>query len=267
MGCIDFEYDNQKLSDYGCRVCHIDNRPNGAVKTSGEFSLDTLSSGTNKFDLLNAHYTAPYYFEIEICKINGGYFEDKEITKFQRWLQRKTYLKFKPIYEEKKAVDIYFKGTFKSVDPIVFGGNVIGIKLYFSTNSSNGCYEKVAYTYELTEDSKSFSIYSLSDDIGYIYVDMTIECLGEGKLTIDNSLVTDRRTIIDNCVAGEVITISGKYQQIISNMRENLCEDFNFSYPVLSTVYEEVNSMNNYTFSIPCIVTLSYSPICRLGVL
>jgi len=84
-----------------------------------------------------------------------------------------------------------------------------------------------------------------------------------GKLTIYNA-IENRETIIENCVAGEVITMD--YPIIKSNISShdlNIQNDFNWKFFRIANTYN--NSRNDLIISLPCIMKVEYSPIIKVG--
>ena len=112
---------------------------------------------------------------------------------------------------------------------------------------------------------ETISLYDQSDEIGYIYPDMTIRCLESGNLKIQNSMEDDRNFYLANVESGEIITLHGEEQIIESNRSShNIYDDFNFKFPRICNTYENKN--NVLTFSIPIECTLTYSPIRKVGI-
>ena len=58
-------------------------------------------------------------------------------------------------------------------------------------------------------------------------------------------------------------------------MRDNLYNNFNFTYPKIGNDYKDVdddgyysdNMENIFTVNIPCTITFKYSPICKMGII
>ena len=109
----------------------------------------------------------------------------------------------------------------------------------------------------------NFTIYSVSDEIGFINPYVTIQILAEGDLTIKNSM-DDYYTQIKNCTYLEEIKLDCKNKLIFtSNNSHNISNDFNFIFPKIYNSEEE--NENVYTLSLPCNVSIDYSPIIKVG--
>ena len=89
---------------------------------------------------------------------------------------------------------------------------------------------------------------------------MSVEVLSAGNLTIQNSR-DDRHTLVNNCVANEIITFSKVLQIHSSVSSHKLANDFNWYFPRISNGYEDVE--NIFTFSLPCKYQITYDPIVK----
>ena len=277
MYCIDFEYDGQRLSDYGCGVCHISGSADlNTVSLGSKITFNTINmTQQNKFKLISTQYDEAYTTTLEIAKFdcrdrNNHIFSTAEIAKLTRWLNRKKYCKFKMIYLDGKCANMYYMGTF-NVDMIVYGGNVIGLQLTLQTNAPFAYYDPIDCEMNFDKPGAMASIYDMSDEIGYIYPNnVIIKCLASGNLTINNSQDGNRNTVINNCINGEILTLDGENKIITSSKNhEKLYNDFNYNFIRISNKYENNmdNTQNIFTASMPCNITFTYSPICKAGLM
>lgn len=273
MCFIDFEYNNQKLSDYGCIVCKI---------TSGT-GVNTLSMGNNvvfntiqkrnKFKKTSYKYESPYSNDIiEICKnpsSSNSTFSLNEVAALMRWLNQKEYSEFRMIYENGEHSNVHYMAYF-NVEVITLAGDIIGLNLKMETNAPFGYYDEVHCDMDFSTGTESISIYDLSDEIGFIYPsDVVIECLKDGDLTIHNSQDGLRNTVINNCVVGEILTLDGENKIITSSKAHvKLYNDFNYNFIKVSNKNENtINDIRNtFTVSIPCKISFTYSPIAKVGI-
>ena len=101
----------------------------------------------------------------------------------------------------------------------------------------------------------------ISDEIGYIYPNLKITINQSGDLILENKS-QNCKTIIKNCVSGEVITIDGEAHIISSNkVAHKIYNDFNYSFFKIGNNYDD--RMNHITASLPCTVEISYVPIVK----
>lgn len=281
MYCIDFEYDGQRLSDYGCIVCHItDDGGVSAINIGSQLTFNTLPMNSlNKFKLMSTQYSEAYTVTFEITKYNckepdEDTFTQEEISQLMRWLNKKRFKKFKMIYEDGELAEVYYNASF-NVNPITFFGNIIGLQLTLQTDAPFGYYEEVEHVMEFTEDNLDHSYFDTSDEIGYIYPSsMIIEILSDGDFEMVNSQESDRITIIKNCMAGEVITLVENKTISSSAIHGTLYNDFNYVFPRICNENEDIygygyiddNMENIFTVNMPCKITFKYSPICKMGI-
>lgn len=276
MYCIDFEYDGQRLSEYGCVVCHIsDDSDLKTISMGSKITFNTINIvQQNKIKKMSTQYDEAYTTTFEIGKFNcntnsDGTFSKEEVSGLMRWLNKKDYYKFKMIYENGEFGNVYYMGSF-NVEAITYGGSIIGLSLTLQTNAPFGYYEPVSCELNFSTAEDEVVVYDVSDEIGSIYVqDVTIECLESGDLTIHNSQDGLRSTVIKNCIAGEVLTLDGENKIITSSENHSkLYNDFNYNYIKISNKNESTidEIANVFTVSLPCHIKFTYSPICKVGI-
>ena len=278
MYCIDFEYDGQRLSDYGCVVCHISSSPDlNTVNIGSQITFNTINLPLqNKFKAMSAQYQEAYTTTFEIGKFNCNTENDcvltqEEVSSLMRWLNRKRYCKFKMIYENDEFGNIYYIGSF-NVQMITYCGDVIGLELTLQTNAPFGYYESIdcKMNFITGGDTEKISVFDISDEIGSIYPhNVKIKCLDSGDLIIHNSQDGKRSTVINNCVEGEILMLDGENKIITSSENHvRLYNDFNYNFIKISNKSENtINDIQNeFTVSLPCEISFSYSPICKMGI-
>lgn len=282
MNFTDFEYNGQRLSEFGCMVCVI-NGSTGAdtVDVGNKIKFNTINNqsknNANRFMLYQSTYEDPFAKSFEICKnvcndANDKYFSDDEVRRIVRWLNQKKFHKFKMIYSDGQYSNIYYNGSF-NVQLIVLGEQVIGMELSFESSSPYGLYEPLSYYMDFSDTNNKFVVYDQSDESGYIYPeDVKIEILENGNLTIYNSL-DDDKVVINGCTSGEIITFDIPTKSIMSNRRDSTIQNY-FNYNFLKVVNkngdftsEEDYAKNVYTTNLKCIISFSYSPIAKIGVI
>ena len=277
MSYTDFEYNGLRLSDFGCMVCSFGG--GGELKTSSmgsNLTLNTITDKNNNFTIISTEYGEAYSEPFQICKKNchgnDMSFSHSELSKIMRWLNKRSYFKFKPIFDN--DTNIYYMGTF-NIQKITLAGNVVGLELTFIADAPFGYYENNDFVMDFSDITKNYMLYDMSDEVGYIYPSyLEIKCLANGTLRINNSQ-ENKVVEIKNCVNGEIITLDGKNKIIQTNVaHKGLYNDFNYNFvkvirkEIIEDGYEDENSnLNIYSVSLPCIIKLVYSPICKLGVL
>lgn len=287
MSFTDFEYNGQRLSDFGCMVCQFDTPGLKTVSIGSNLSLNTVNKSTiNRFDIMSTKYDEPYTNTFQICKhscekynLGTMNIEEELVSQLYRWLNKKKNRKFKMLYSDGKCSDMYFKGTFPTINALVLNEEVVGLELTFTANAPFGYYEPLEFYMEFSNTDTEFCIYDTSDEEGAIYpskIEITI--LEDGDLEICNSMET-KRTIIKNCIAGETITFDDVTKNPTSDVAHpRLYNDFNYTFirimnkcgdndDYYAVSNEEDKRENIFTVNLPCNIYLKYSPVCKMGVI
>lgn len=269
MYAKDFEYDGQSLSDYNCIVCDFDGS-SGAVFASAGSSI-TFNKTSRNFgrgsSLSGIQYDECITATFDICKDpdvtfeSDIYFTSDECRDIMRWLNRGSFHKFRVLYDDDDIDTFYYNASF-NIEKIKVGERVCGLRLTMETDKpyAYGADEKFSFTVTRVTTAKTFMVKDVSDDIGDIYPKLHIICNGAGNLEIYNATL-DKKTIIQNCVKGEEITIDGNILMITSTSSDNVWDRFNYVFPQLTNSLK--NKVNNFNFSLPCVATITYTPIIK----
>ena len=259
------EGDGRYLKNWGCMICYTD------VSSNFE-TLDYVAQRT--YDSISQHYgkkfglTVSYYEDrievsFQICKYSCNtqmtYFTPDEIRELRRWLSRPRYHKFKLI--QPKWADYYLNGSF-NISELQLGGRTYVLELNFVSDSPLVRHEPIKKKFEIIDPkTDKFTFFDISDEIGYIYPDIEIECLSDGNLDIYNS-IEDRHTVIKNCSNGEKITFNDNLVMTTSVDPHKIQNDFNYKPFRISNSYE--SRKNIISSSIPVRITFEYSPYVKV---
>lgn len=270
MKALDFEFDNIRLSDKGFMLCKFDSGGVDTVSNGSEITFNTVSTSRGvKHELTSIEYgdyiTATFQVCSNLCDGRGEEISLEDARDIMRWLNRKNFHKFRLLDDEYSG--IYFEASF-NVSKIEIDGKLYGFELEMFTNRPFAIAEPVTVKFD-AEAGEVINIYSKSDDEGYVYPNMEITIKEAGNLTITNYM-EDRKMTINNCEAGEVITI--EYPMISSSLGNNrktetaslIQNDFNWVFFRLASTFK--NRLNQVEISIPCSVKLTYSPIVKVGI-
>lgn len=269
MRMVDFEYDGIKLSEHNYGICNFDGGDD-SQDLGNLLSLNNVKAQNRaEYFLSDVSYDGTFEQEFQICKITCGnesdfVLSDEDLSFLMRWLNRKKYLKFKPIYNDNSFSDVYYMATF-NISIIKLAGRIIGLTLSLKTNAPYGFGEPVETTATLSTTADKLTIENTSDEIGSIYCDVEITCKGSGDLEISNNADPNNVVGIKNCQADEVITLHGKTKIIGSSLagHTKLYNDFNYNY--LRIVNSFNNRTNEFTSNMPCEIKVVYSPIRKVG--
>jgi hypothetical protein len=244
-------------------ICNFGSKGLDTVSNGSQIKFNTVSTlGGSKHELTSAVYEDCLRTTIQICKHSCDTdvveISSTELRLLTKWLNRKKFLKFKPLSEE--YIDVYFEASF-NISKIELDGRLFGLELEVITNRPFALKEPKTFVIKnLIEDGKHF-INDTSYEEGYIYPHTEITIVESGDLNIYNAM-ENRNTYIANCVAGEVITMD--YPVIQSSISShNIQNDFNWNFFRLANTFD--NSRNDLTISIPCTIKVKYSPIVKIG--
>ena len=138
-----------------------------------------------------------------------------------------------------------------------------GVKIYsdIDIDADTEIDVKSTHYYVFTKEENVTSIFDSSHEEGYIYPHTEITVLEDGDLEICNTL-ENRKTCIDDCKSGEVITMDYPIIQT-DNSEHDILNDFDYNFFRIANTYE--NRRNNIVTSLPCIIKVEYSPIVKVG--
>lgn len=270
MYISDFDYDSERLSDFGFIVCEFDE--SGGTKRISAGSKITFNRVSRnrgrKQTLLSTQFDETISAVFSICK-NPDIYEQSdmelttdEVRAMMRWLNRHNFLPFKPIYEDDWCgMCIAFNASF-NVEKIIVGGRAYGLELTMFTDSpyAYGSEERASFSLSPTS---SYVIYDKNDEIGLSYPNIKIKCGASGKIKLSNEF-TGCKCEIANCSNNEVIEIDGENKIITSSVAgHNVYKDFNYDFFTLGNSYK--TRQNKITASLPCSVEIRYKPIIKLS--
>lgn len=270
MNAVDFQFDNLYLSDFGCIICTFDSGGSPETISMGSeisFTKSAVSNG-RRFMITDAKYENCIETEFSICKnpdlvdeYEDRFFTLDEQRDIMRWLNRTEMCRFTIINDE--YIDIFYEGSF-NVSRIELNGDVIGMSLKFTSNRPFALSLEREYNFVIEDEIVTYTIQDSSDEIGYDYPNVTVTLAQDGDLVITNSF-DGRQTIINNCVSGEVITMSNMVIETSNSAHaETIMNDFNFKFPQICNSYE--SAKNTYSFSLECSVSISYKPVRKVGI-
>ena len=263
-----------------------------AISMGSVVQLETaINHGTYTSEIVNADYPDVYTVTFDIFKkpCGGGhkdYFEDKEVTWFMRWLNRKEYKKFIPIYDNaEEFYRVFFMGTFTECKAIAIQGRVYGFSLTFTTNSPFAYLDYKPNTFEVSDidisrkiiknDTEtyvycgSFSFYDTSEELGAVYPkSFVVKMKQAGDLIINNDMDGRARyTEVRNCMNGEIITFDCIHKVITTSGHPTtrLYNDFNYVFPRLINTFDK--ALNTFYVSLKSEITIDYNPIRKVGVI
>ena len=267
MKAYDFEYDGICLSDKGFMICYFDSKGVETISNGSRITFNTVSTMYgSKFEMVGTQYEEYITATFQICKRACGPRHEEvsmeDVRDIMRWLNRKNFHKFR--LRDNDYAGMYFEATF-NVSKIEFNGKVYGFELEMITNRPFASKDPVIMHIDNKVENGVHTIFSKSDEEGYIYPDMEIvideSVASNSTLTIHNSM-EDRTMTIRNCQPGEVITIN--YPMISTNKDRKIQNDFEWVFFRIATTFKD--RRNDITISLPCSIKIKYTPIVKVGI-
>ena len=260
MTASDFEYDGLLLSSICFMVCQFDEGSGFQSSSAGStLTMTTISqnNGRRKY-IVNSVYEDVFSPTISICKPDGSTVTTDEYEFIMHWLNRPDFHKLTIMTPEWQRIN--FNCTCANIEKVEFRGRIVGFNLQFQADSAFGWGDQISEEFTIPSANGSYEINDQSDELGFLYPDsMEISCSNAGDMTITNTAEPERATTISSCTNGETILINGTTLEITSSTGRNVYDSFNFNYPRI--VNSVMDSINTFTFSLPCSVTISYTPI------
>lgn len=258
MTAADFEYDGLLLSDLGFMICQFD-EATGFSSSSAGSTLDVttvIQNSGRKHIMVGSTYKDANEPEFSICKKDGSIITTDEYGLIMHWLNRAAFYKLTILTADWQQIS--FMCTF-NIEKVEHRGRIVGFNLMAITNSTFGWGDQLDYEFSIPAADGSYDILDESEEIGCLYLDsLEVTCSGAGDLCIINSIEPDRKTIVKDCAAGEIIKFDGKTLVVTSSVDPKIYDRFNFNYVRIANTL--IDSINTLSFSIPCTVKLSYTP-------
>ena len=166
MKAYDFIYNEKKLSEFGMILCNFGGSKGVETVSDGcNITFNTISTQNGyKHESTSAQYEECLEAVWQICKYscNGGIqpitaIEHRNLT---RWLNRKKFLKLKPLSDE--YIDLYCEASF-NISRIEVDGILYGLELEVKTNRPFFLKEPVTITVQ-TKKLYTWEKYDKNDD-------------------------------------------------------------------------------------------------------
>ena len=257
-----FIFDGRSSDDFGLIVCQFDsNKPNDS--SGGEIQITKIDSPIQNrwYKSGNSNYTEALQFSFQVAKQTFESFDSYDYSCINRWLCRKDgYKDFMITRIDYDNVHYYVQFN---ISPIEVAGNIVGINITGITDSPFGYSQLITNTIEVN-DSASFTLFDLSDEIGYIYPDIEIKVKEKCDISITNKF-EERTFKLNNCITNEIIKIDGKYLQMTTTaLLHNIYKDTNYVFPRIVNNYS--NRKNLFEFKGKFTITMKYRQIRKVGI-
>jgi hypothetical protein len=283
-------------------MCHI-NTESGLrdVDIGCDITFNTVKNNHSSVQYItSSSYDNVYSMSFDIIKSKCDrdrddiYLTSEEVRRLITWLNRREYRKLKLINATNADMSINYYGSF-NVKQIMMGDNIIGLSLTFTSNAPYGFADEISMVFTFFNKkcndcgecgdfdekcsicestnleyirNEHFYLSGDGDEIGIIYPKVTITFKQDCENFSILNVTTGTTLFLKNCLKDETITIDGEHKIILTNTPEHntLYNDFNYEYLDIQVADDDF-SENMYEVSAPCLITIEYSPIRKVGVL
>lgn len=218
-----FIYDGIPCDIYGLMIADFDG--------NGEKEQDTFSSQIRTVTLPQSYehifmgYESKDPLQFQMTMVSENKIDAYTQGKISEWLlNRNGFLKLQVIQADLTSVIYYC--MFTKMKVINIAGYTHAFTVDVLTNSPYQ-YENNKIISKVITTSGTMSIVNNSDINDYIYPNVTITSTAGGNVTITNTSDANRAFTITGLASGEVITISGKCQTLVSSTSLNRLGNFN----------------------------------------
>ena len=257
-----FVFDGRSSDDFGLLICNFDGSE-PSESSGGEIEITKTESPIQNrwYKSGNSNYTSALQFSFSVAKHTFEPCDAYDYSAINRWLCRKD--GYKDFMITRRDYDnVHYYAQF-NITPIEVAGNIVGITVNGVTDSPFGYSQLITNTFEVNGFG-AFTLFDLSDEIGYIYPDIEIEVNDNCDIKIINQF--DGSVFkLNNCVANEIIKIDGKYLQMNTTaLLHNLYNDTNYMFPKIMNDYS--NRKNVFEMYGNFVITMKYRQIRKVGI-
>lgn len=256
-----FVFDGIPCNEYGV-VCVSFTPASMNTISAQESELKTEKSiRGDTFHITSQEYTKPLSYTIQI--VNRDYTPISAIQEraLKKWLCQKGKYKLFCVLDKRYA-DIWFFANISNPKSIYIT-DTVGMEFTVTTNAPFGFSDIRDKQWIMGKDDVINDLYVDNDEELPIYPDIVITAKESGSLTLVNNSIADapNTLVINNCIAGEIISLECSYPHISSSIpSHNVFNDFNSYWPYL------IDGYNRISVNKPCILQFKYREFRKVGI-
>lgn len=268
--CTEFIFDGISCREYDLIICSFEGVQSGGITAGNQIEFTTFKApGSGRWIKTSSSYNEQLSFTFQICKRRyspqGGIdpISEQELAFLMRWLVRKDYKRLQFIQEGYENI-IY--NCQINAERYMIAGQCYGLTLTVICDAPFGWSQPMTTTIS-SSTSKTVHLYDSSDEIGEVYpsIDLYVKESTQ-DIQIEN-LLTGTKTVIKNCVPGEVIFMENmkiksseckesKDKRGYDGNHTTLFNDFNYQWLTIGNTFN--NRENVIIVTGNCDVTLNW---------
>lgn len=264
MFVTDFEFDGKLLSEFGYMI-GFSEKSDEAISNGSNITLHTtpFQNGMRYYNTTSTYdecLTATFGIYKNPCVFdNDLMFSMEEIRELMRWLNRKQFYLFR--FMEDDYISLSFNATFTNIQREELAGAVVGLVVTMQTDKPFAYGRTIRKVFEKHDANWQVVIGCDTDEESFIYPRITLKLEADGDMIIKNNMQS-YPAIVRNCTSGETIKL--EYPMIqTDNTNHNVSNDFNYEWPAIVSTYRD--RRNIFKGSLPCVITIEYEPIIKMG--
>ena len=265
----DFEWCGQSASLFGLIPCRFSTSGPETAENGASLELTAVNvPGSHRWNYLSGRYANALTGTFQVCKdpctAAAPCFSAGELRFFNRWLARNDgYHKFKIARDPDGGYCEFYFNAMLNVKKMEYSGNVIGLEITVTTDAPYAYFEPKTALMDMTAEPFRYTYTDVSDEVGRLCPAFRITCCADGDYAVSNTL-SGIIARINGCIQGEILTMDSEHRILTSTVRgDDVMKAFNFGWLDIQNTYEE--RRNTYTSNLPCSITMTYSPIAKIG--
>lgn len=189
------------------------------------------------------------------------YYDNNEVEDIVNWLNNENYEKAVFNIKEREYLSEYYYMCYFNVEKIIHLNKVIGFDITMYCDSQYAYKDNIVrsiFTNTVHDKKVSFD-----NSMGYVYPTIEIQLNGNGNLELYSSDNEYRKTIVNNVVSGDTLTLNcDKKTFYTNNTALKQKGRFNYIFPRIKS-----NKNNSVTLNcnLPCNMTIKYTSLHKIG--
>ena len=236
-----FVFDGISCEEYGIMCASFSSSTMDTISAQVSDLKTEKSIRGDIYHITSQNYSEPLTYTMQIVNRDFAPISTVQERALKKWLcQRGSYKRFCVL--SKRYADIWFFANINNPKSI-YVADTVGLEFTVTTNAPFGFSDIRDKTWIMDGNDTIEDFYVDNDEELPIYPDLTITLADAGTFTFRNESITGvpNTLTIENCIAGEVITLECGYPYISSSIASHrVFDDFNKFWPYLIDGYNRI---------------------------